>query len=67
VNEHATVEDGISFDDWYAACDAACVRIAGIGIDDLADGPSRDCYNDGFTPIEYAEERLLDEGFPFDE
>jgi hypothetical protein len=37
--------------------------VAGVGIDDLADGPSRDAYEAGYTPREYARERLTEEGF----
>lgn len=53
------------FNAWYAQVDAVCTSIAGVGIDDLADGPSWDSWASGATPREYAEERLADEGFPF--
>lgn len=53
------------FQAWYRKVDAIVSSIAGIGIDDLADGPSFDSFRDGASPREYAEERLADEGFPF--
>ena len=59
-----TTIDRTEFDLWYAAADRACSAISGLGIDDLADGPSRDAFDDGYSPEEYARERLEDEGFP---
>ena len=53
------------FEAWYKLVDREVIAIAGIGIDDLADGPSWDAWADGYTPAEYAHERLEKEGFPF--
>ena len=53
------------FEAWYKLVDREVSAIAGIGIDDLADGPSWDRWADGYTPAEYAHERLEEEGFPF--
>lgn len=55
------------FAKWYAAADAACAAIAGLGIDDLPDGNSWDAWESGCSPEAYAYERLEDEGFPFEE
>ena len=57
-------DDGLTFDQWYASVDRLVVQTAGVGIDDLADGPSWDCWHDGYSAREYAMERLDDEGFP---
>lgn len=54
------------FESWYAACDRACIAIAGLGIDDLTDGPSHDSWESGMTPQEYVEERLAEDGFPME-
>jgi hypothetical protein len=56
--------NGMTFDQWYKRCDQICGGIAGLGIDDLADGPSWDRWEDGCPPREYVLERLEDEGFP---
>ena len=63
----ATNDNGLTFQAWYAKVDRIVSAFAGLGIEDLADGPSWDCWNDGYTPREYAYERLTEEGFPFDE
>lgn len=55
----------MNFEEWYAAVDRIVSGIAGIGIEDLADGPSWNAWNDGVSPREYAIERLAEEGFPF--
>tara|TARA_R100001015_G_C4569311_1_gene127662 strand:+ start:393 stop:587 length:195 start_codon:yes stop_codon:yes gene_type:complete len=49
---------GITFENWTAKANAICERKFGVGLDDLADGPSRDAYNDGLTPLEYVTEIL---------
>jgi hypothetical protein len=36
--------------------------ICGLGLDDLADGPSRDCWNDGVKPKDYAIMMLEESG-----
>lgn len=61
---HLTSFD-VPFDEWYAACDAFCMSLAGVGIEDLSDGPSRDAYNDETTVREYVYNRLDEDGFPF--
>jgi hypothetical protein len=53
------------FETWYAKVDRHVSALAGVGIDDLADGNSYDAYEDGVSPKEYALDRLREEGFPF--
>ena len=60
-----TNENGETFAAWYAAANKVCSGISGLTLDDLADGPSWDAWNDGVPPREYAEELLSNEGFPF--
>ena len=60
-----TNDEGQTFEEWYRDVDLECSALCGLGIDDLADGPSYDCWSGGYTPAEYARERLEDEGFPF--
>lgn len=55
----------MTFEEWYAECDAWLTAKCGLGVDDLADGPSWDAWNDGLTPAEYGRSRLYEEGFPF--
>lgn len=57
----------MTFNQWYKAANEACIRLSGVGIDDLADGPSRSCYNSGMSPEEYATQQLEEEGFPFED
>ena len=57
--------DGLTFQQWYATADRAVAAVCGLGLDDLADGPSWDAWNDDVDPADYAEERLGEEGFPF--
>lgn len=52
-----------TFEKWYAQVDAKCQATIGVGIDDLADGPSWDAWNDGLSPAQYLRERLEEEGF----
>lgn len=61
-----TNENGVTFEAWYAQADRICQGIAGLGIEDLADGPSWDCWEAGYSPREYVLERLEDEGFPME-
>ena len=60
-----TNDSGLTFKQWYREANAACIAIAGVGLDDLADGPSYDSWQDDCPPDEYAEELLIEEGFPF--
>ena len=57
--------NNLTFEAWYKKVDIAVSNIAGIGVDDLADGPSWDRWNDETTPVEYAREVLEDNDFPF--
>lgn len=59
-------ENGITFPAWYAIVDSVVLEIAGLGIEDLPDGPSYDAWEAGGDPREYAIERLAEDGFPFD-
>ncbi|HUW03049.1 MAG TPA: hypothetical protein VMW08_11895 [Acidimicrobiales bacterium] len=60
-----TNDDGLTFKQWYAAANRAVSAVCGLGLDDLADGPSYDSWADCVPPSEYAEELLIEEGFPF--
>jgi len=53
-----------TFEDWYREANRICVATVGLGIDDLADGPSRDAFEAGDTPGAYVSDRLAEEGFP---
>jgi len=53
-----------TFEEWYAKVDRVCQGISGLGIEDLADGPSYDAWESGSTPREYVIDRLTEEGFP---
>ena len=53
-----------TFEDWYREANRICVATAGVGIDDLADGPSFDAFEAGDTPGTYVSDRLAYEGFP---
>lgn len=55
---------GQTFPQWYRAVNARVLARAGLGIDDLADGPSWDAWADDTPAAEYADERLEEEGFP---
>ena len=47
-----------TFEDWYREVNRICVATAGVGIDDLADGPSFDAFEAGDTPGTYVSDRL---------
>jgi hypothetical protein len=47
-------EDGWPFTEWLLKADRYVEAICGLGLDDLVDGPSRDCWNDGVKPKDYA-------------
>lgn len=57
--------NGLTFTAWLVAADKHVLSLAGVGLSDLADGPSYDSWADEMSPQEYAEELLADEGFPF--
>ena len=67
TKQEPTNDQGLTFDQWYRKADMAVARVCGLGLDDLADGPSWDCWEAGYAPAEYARERLEEEGFPFDD
>ena len=52
---------------WFARADAECVRMSGVGIEDLPDGCSWDAWDGGMSPFAYAHDLLVEEGFPFDD
>jgi len=54
----------VTFEQWLKACDDYVAAIAGVDLDALGDGPSRDSYGTGVTVREYCWERLDDAGFP---
>ncbi len=54
----------MTYDEWYARVNRHVLRIAGVGIDDLPDGCSRDAYDDDTPPHEYAEQTLAHDGIP---
>lgn len=66
MSEAKVNDAGLTFEQWYAKANEECEAICGLGLDDLADGPSYDAWDDGTPPAEYAQDRLLDEGFPFE-
>lgn len=55
----------MTFEQWMAAVDREVSALSGLGVDDLADMPFRDRFEDGCDPAEVAEELLQEEGFPF--
>lgn len=61
-----TNEQGLTFQQWFDEANTACESLCGLGLDDLADGPSYDSWESGMSPREYAEEILEEEGFPFE-
>ena len=55
-------EDGWTFTEWWTRADRHIELICGLGLDDLVDGPSRDCWNDGVKPKDYAIMMLEESG-----
>jgi len=53
-----------TYKQWLQLADSHVQRLAGVSIHDLPDGNSHDAWSDEVPPSEYAEERLLDGGFP---
>jgi hypothetical protein len=47
-----------TFEEWYQAVDDLMVQTVGLGIDDLADGPSYDSYDAGVTPRAYVRRQI---------
>ena len=62
--EETVNECGVTFEAWLSQADRAVAAVCGLGLDDLADGPSWDAWTDGVPPSEYAGERLDDAGYP---
>ena len=58
-------ENGYTFKEWLRYGDRYVEVICGLGLDDLPDGPSRESWNDGVRPKDYAIMMLEEEGFPF--
>lgn len=54
----------LTFEEWKKRADDAAVRRAGISLDDLADQPYYDWYEDGMSPEKAAKRALAAEGFP---
>jgi hypothetical protein len=48
---------------WLALCDAACARMVGVGIFDIADWTWADAYGDGMSPREATGEALADDTY----
>ena len=56
-------EDGWPYTDWLLKADRYVEVITlGLGLDDLVDGPSRDCWLDGVKPKDYAIMMLEESG-----
>ena len=60
-----TNDNGVTFQAWFNRADQAVHAVCGLGLDDLADGPSYDAWSDGVEPDDYAHDLLVEEGFPF--
>jgi hypothetical protein len=56
--------NGLTFDQWYALANGICANISGLTLDDLADGPSWDAWNDEVDARTYVQDILTSEGFP---
>lgn len=58
----------MTYEAWMKRVDAIISsRLGGLTSDDLADGPSRDHFDDGSTPEEYADWLLIEEGLSGEE
>jgi len=55
----------ITFEQWMKRVNYEVFRLALVSVHDLADQPFYDWYESGMTPLEAAEETLIEEGFPF--
>ena len=64
LGSYATVKvNGLTFEQWYNKVNDYVVAKTGLGIEDLADGPSFDRWQEECSPIEYAREQLQSEAF----
>jgi hypothetical protein len=52
-----------TFEEWFEAADTIMLETIGLGLDDLADGPSYDSYDAGVTPRAYVRQQIRAEGF----
>lgn len=59
--------EGLTFQQWYDLADEACIKICGLDIDSLADGPSWSNWEAGTSPEDYAREQLRDDDLMTDE
>jgi hypothetical protein len=60
-------ENGLIYDEWMRLVDQVLIGICGLDSTCLADGPSYDSWNDGLTPVDYAEVLLVEwNEFPAD-
>ena len=50
----------MSYEEWCKKVNRILVSKLGMEMDDIADGPSRDRYDDEVTPEEYIEELMTD-------
>ena len=62
VNEDTVNEDGYTFVDWLLKADRYVEAICGLALDDLVDGPSRNCWLDAVKPKDYAIMMLEESG-----
>lgn len=53
------------FDEWIKLLDECIEDISGCSLDDLADAPTYDMWEDGYTPAAASAEILADNGWDF--
>ena len=56
--DNTETRDGLTFDQWLKEVDQILVEKTGFGHEDLVDFPSYDCWYEGATPEDGAEECL---------
>ena len=56
----------VTFEQWLEACDHYVGKVAGVDLDALGDGMSRDAYDDEVTVKEYCHRQLEEAGFPLE-
>lgn len=60
--------NGLEFDPWFAEVNRICIRLFGIGVDDLPDWHWAEAHEDGLTPRDAFDEMHEDTfGGSFDE
>lgn len=57
----------MTYKEWMNEVDGYLLSKCGLTSGDLADGPSRDSYDSGDSPEEYADGLLEDEGYPMED